>query len=151
MHPQVQVRELTADDASVGAPLFALYREFYGQPYDEGVAERFLRARLDGAQSVVLIAELDGDPVGLIQLYPGFSSIAAAPSWHLNDLYVLDSARGHGVATALMAEAERLARSAGAVELVLETAHTNTVAQRLYEREGYRRDAEYITYEKPLT
>ncbi|MET1043501.1 MAG: GNAT family N-acetyltransferase [Microbacteriaceae bacterium] len=151
MPPLPQVRRLVAGEAAVAAPLFALYREFYEQPYDEQVAERFLRDRLSREQSIVLIAELDSTAVGFTQLYPGFSSVAAAPSWLLNDLYVLDSARGNGVATALLNEAERLARAAGAVSLTLETAHTNVVAQRLYEREGYRRDEEYITYEKSLT
>lgn len=147
----VSVRRIGADEAQVAAPLFALYREFYHRPYDEAAALGFLRDRLAAQQSVVLVAELEERPVGFLQLYPGFSSIAAAPAWHLNDLFVLDSARGQGVGAALMTAAERLARAAGAVSLVLETARTNLVAQRLYERQGYLRDEVYVTYEKQLT
>jgi ribosomal protein S18 acetylase RimI-like enzyme len=144
-----QVRQATAEDAGTVAPLFALYREFYGKPYDEPAAAAFLHARLSQGQSVVLVAEVDGRPVGFTQLYPGFSSVSAAPAWTLNDLYVLSDARGSGAAAALMEQAEVLARQAGAVSLVLETARDNLVAQRLYERQGYVVD-DGLHYEKRM-
>jgi ribosomal protein S18 acetylase RimI-like enzyme len=135
----LRVRQAATADVADVAPLFALYREFYGRPYDEPAAAAFLAARLDRGESVVLLAELDGRPVGFTQLYPGFSSVAAAPMWTLNDLYVVEAARGSGAAAALMEQAEVLARQAGAVALELATAHDNVVAQRLYARQGIRR------------
>ena len=156
MTSPVTVRRASPDDVDLVAPLFARYRAFYGRPYDEPAAAAFLTERLQKAESVVLLAEptgadtgLTGGPVGFVQLYPGFSSLAVAPSWVLNDLLVLESARGAGVATALLRYAELLARRAGAVSLVLETAQDNLAAQRLYEREGYRVDG-LRHYEKPL-
>jgi ribosomal protein S18 acetylase RimI-like enzyme len=146
----LQVRQATTDDVGAVAPLFALYREFYGKPYDEPAAAAFLRARLDQAQSVVLVAEADGRPVGFTQLYPGFSSVSAAPAWTLNDLYVLEAARGTGAASALMERAEALAREAGAAYLRLETGRDNTVAQRLYARQGYHVEDGNLHYEKRL-
>jgi ribosomal protein S18 acetylase RimI-like enzyme len=151
---EVSVRRATTEDVEVVAPLFALYRVFYGRPHDEQAAAAYLRARLERDESVVLLAEDASSParaVGFVQLYPGFESLALGTSWVLNDLYVLESARGRGVARALMEEAERLARAAGALALTLETAHDNRVAQRLYERQGYRVDDAYLHYEKPLT
>ena len=146
------VRRATAVDVALVAPLFALYREFYGKPYDEPAAAAFLRDRLHRDESVVLLAEpAGGAPVGFVQLYPGFESLSLAPTWILNDLYVLATARGQGVAAALMEHAERLAREAGAVSLTLETAHDNLVAQRLYERQGYRVEDQYRHYEKELS
>jgi ribosomal protein S18 acetylase RimI-like enzyme len=150
MSTTVQVRRLSADDAGAAARLFALYREFYGMGFDEALAERFLRERLEREESVVLIAEIDERPVGFTQLYPGFSSVSAAPAWVLNDLYVLDSARGQGVADALMEHAEGAARAAGAVALSLQTARDNHVAQRVYERQGYTPDDTFVSYTKPL-
>jgi len=100
----------------------------------------------------VLLAErAAGPPIGFAQLYPGFSSVAAAPVWLLGDLYVRESARRSGVAEALMEHAEVLARRAGAVYLTLETAKDNGVAQRLYERAGYTVVDTFLQYEKPLT
>jgi len=147
-----QVRRATVGDTALAAPLFALYRKFYGQTYDEALAATFLRARLEQGQSVVLLAErAAGPPIGFAQLYPGFSSVAAAPVWLLGDLYVRESARRSGVAEALMEHAEVLARRAGAVYLTLETAKDNGVAQRLYERAGYTVVDTFLQYEKPLT
>jgi ribosomal protein S18 acetylase RimI-like enzyme len=99
---------------------------------------------------VVLVAEQGGEEVGFTQLYPGFSSVSAAPVWVLNDLYVLEQARGSGAAPALMEHAEQLARAAGAVALQLETARDNTRAQRLYERQGYVAEDGYLHYAKSL-
>ena len=148
----VQILRVHAGEADRVAPLFALYREFYGRRYDEATAADFLRDRLEQGQSVVLLAALGGtQPVGFTQLYPGFSSVSAAPAWVLGDLYVLESARGLGVAAALMEHSERLARAAGAISLTLETGRDNHVAQRLYERQGYRVDSGYLHYEKSLT
>lgn len=148
--PDLVVRRVAAAEADRVAPLFALYREFYGKPYDEAVAADFLRARLERGESVVLLAEQQGEPVGFTQLYPGFSSVSAAPVWVLNDLYAVEQARGRGAAPALMEHAERLAREAGAVALQLETARDNARAQRLYEKQGYRLEDGYLHYAKPL-
>jgi len=148
---QVQVRRVDAAEADLVAPLFALYRQFYGQPYDEEKAAGFLRDRVSLGQSVVLVAEVAREPVGFTQLYPTFSSVSAAVKWVLNDLYVVASARGNGVAAALMAHAELLARAAGACSLTLETGSDNVTAQRLYKRQGYRVEHGVKHYEKPLT
>ena len=146
------MRRATLEDVLQVAPLFALYRQFYGKPYDEPAAAAFLHDRLVGEESVVLLAEPAGShPVGFVQLYPGFESLSLAPTWILNDLYVVHTARGRGVAAAMMEHAERLAREAGAVSLTLETAHDNLVAQRLYERQGYRVEDQYRHYEKALS
>lgn len=144
------VRRVAAAETDLVAPLFALYREFYGKRYDEAVAADFLRARLERDESVVLLAERHGDAVGFSQLYPGFSSVSAAPVWALNDLYVLEQARGSGAAQGLMDKAAQLAREAGAVALQLATAVDNARAQRLYEKQGYRVEEGYLHYAKPL-
>ena len=153
MTTRLTVRRATVDDVDLVAPLFAQYRVFYGRPHDEAAAAAYLRDRLERGESVVLLAEVATHPdrtVGFVQLYPAFESLSLRTSWVLNDLYVSESARGAGVAAALMEEAERLARAAGAGSLTLETAHDNLVAQRLYERQGYRVDDAYLHYEKPL-
>lgn len=149
---KVQVRQAGEADVPQVASLFALYRQFYGKPYDIELAAVFLQNRLQRRESVVLLAEFkEGGPVGFTQLYPGFSSVSAAPAWILNDLYVTDSARGSGAASALMKGAEKLARQAGAAYLALETARDNSTAQRLYVREGYEVEEGYLHYQKALT
>ena len=136
----------TPPDVAAVAPRFDAYRGFYGQASDPPLARDFLFARLLGGECRVLLARVDAAPAGFVLLYPGFSSIQARVAWVLNDLYVAPAFRGRGLADALMAEAESAARAAGACQLVLETAHDNHAAQRLYERRGWRRDQDFRSY-----
>lgn len=138
-------------DVSEAAPLFAAYREFYGEPYDLDASASFLASRLARDESIVLIAKNDGgDPIGFSQIYPAFSSTRLAPIWILNDLYVSEEARGTGAVDALLDTAATLATDAGAIAIELSTAHTNLRAQAVYDRSGYEVDTVYKHYEKPL-
>ncbi|WP_267222953.1 GNAT family N-acetyltransferase [Dyella silvae] len=143
----VTVRQATIHDLDLVAPLFDAYRQFYGQPADGERSRRFLCERFQHNESVVLLAlDQDGGGVGFVQLYPLFSSVRAARTYLLNDLFVAPSARRHGVAAALMHEAEAFARAIGAVGMSLTTAHTNEPAQRLYESLGWKREAQFREY-----
>ena len=80
-------------------------------------------------------------------IYPTFSTVALAPIWLLNDLYVDESARGNGVATKLMETAEQAARDAGAARIWLRTANDNTAAQALYEGRNWKQDEVFRRYD----
>jgi ribosomal protein S18 acetylase RimI-like enzyme len=142
---------VAVDEAALAAPLFAAYLAFYGRPYDERAARDWLEARLARDESVVLVAEPEeGEPVGFVQLYPGFSSVGLRPAWVLNDLFVAEEGRGQGVAEQLLAEAEQVAREAGCAKLALETARDNQAAQRLYRRLGWVEQTSYLGFTKQL-
>ncbi|MFI5274881.1 MAG: GNAT family N-acetyltransferase, partial [Ktedonobacterales bacterium] len=119
---------------------------------DLDASQAYLTARLARGESVVLLA-LVGDPaggatpVGFTQIYPSFGSLTLAPLWILYDLYVSPEARRGGVGRALLTTARERAAQAGATQMVLQTAHTNTTAQALYESLGWRRDMTYWTYD----
>lgn len=140
------IERATAHEVDELVPLFNAYLDFYRCPAEPARVRAFLAERLAQRQSVVFLARLDGRSVGFVQLYPGFSSLALAPAWTLNDLFVEPAARGQGIAEALMTAARDLARDTGAAELVLQTARDNATAQRLYARLGYRRDDDFLTY-----
>ena len=142
-----RVRRASPADVPRLAPLFDQYRQFYGKPSDLAVSERFLTERVGREESVVLIAEADAGHVrGFVQLFPSFSSVRAARIYILNDLFVVPAARRTGVGSALVREAARVAREAGAVKIKISTAIANAPAQRLYEREGWQREDEYYEY-----
>jgi ribosomal protein S18 acetylase RimI-like enzyme len=90
-------------------------------------------------QSVVLLALEDGQAVGFVQLYPSFSSIRAAATFVLNDLYVEPGRR-------LVAIAAAMAREAGAAGLSLVTGVDNLPARTLYERLGWTRETRFLEY-----
>ena len=143
----ITVRQATIHDLDLVAPLFDSYRQFYDKPADPQLARRFLHERLQHQDSVVLLAvDEEGQGIGFTQLYPLFSSVRAARTYLLNDLFVIPKARRAGVAVALMREATDVARAMGAAAMSLSTAHGNTSAQRLYESLGWKRDEQFREY-----
>lgn len=134
------------DDLAEATRLFAAYRQFYRLPAEAASARTFLAMRLQAGQAVVYLAEEAGAAIGFMLLYPSFCSLALAPIWVLNDLYVPPEARGKGVAGMLLDEAARLGRQTGAAYLMLSTAHDNHPAQRVYEAHGWQHDTVYRSY-----
>jgi ribosomal protein S18 acetylase RimI-like enzyme len=151
----MEILSMDLQSLALVAPLFDAYRVFYEQPSDPGRAERFLSQRLAAGESVVFWARSprDGACMGFTQLYPIFSSMRTQKNWLLNDLYVAETFRREGVAEALIRRAMDFACSDGAVMIKLETAVTNTRAQRLYEKIGFRHtpdDGRFLVYQKAL-
>lgn len=129
------------------ATLFDGYRQFYEQTPDLDGARAFIRERITRGESVIFLAlGNNGAGLGFTQLYPTFTSVGMRRAWLLNDLFVAEEARGQGVAEALLQRAREFGISTNAKYLMLETAMTNTPAQRLYERLGWQRDAEHYFY-----
>ena len=134
------------DETEVAAALVLREEVFCGE---QGV-------RLDGdqdgrdAEAVQLVA-VDGEVLGTCRLLvePGGTAKFAR-------LCVRQSARGRGLAAALLAAAEEEARAAGAVRIGM---HAQTSAMALYERAGYtpygerfdEEGIEHLGMEKHLT
>ena len=59
------------------------------------------------------------------------------PQAWVNDLVVTESARRHGVGSALLARAEELARARGCFRMSLETSRWREDTHRFYERKGW--------------
>lgn len=145
------VRLASIDDLPPAAQLFDEYRQFYGQPADPSLAARFLRERILRDESQLLLAwGASSRPLGFIQLYPSFSSVACRPIYILNDLYVSPGARGKGVARALLQAAVQLGRRRNSARLVLETAQNNKTAQKLYEGFGFVLGNDFLSYSLSL-
>ncbi len=128
------------------APLLDAYRIFYGQPGNLPAAAHFLFERMINHESVIYLAMVGEEAVGFVQLYPGFSTVSLRPEWRLNDLYVRPEWRRQGVARKLIEEAKKLVRDREDKGLVLETAHSNAPAQRIYESLGFVKDQQFATY-----
>ena len=141
------VRLASAADVDRVAPLFDAYRQFYGLPPDLALCRGYLAERLGRDESAVLLAaDPKGAAVGFVQMYPSFSSLAAARTYVIYDLFVDPAARERGVGRRLMEAAAEEARRRGAVSLALSTARTNHRAQRLYESLGWVRDEDFYEY-----
>ncbi len=144
------VRQATIADLELLVPLFDGYRRFYGRASEPESVRQFLHERFAHSQSVIFVAEDEGRAIGFTQLYPSFSSVRLKRIFVLNDLFVDPDARGCGAGVALLDAAAQFGRAVGAARLVLSTGVGNSVAQALYERCGWKRDREFVTYELDL-
>jgi ribosomal protein S18 acetylase RimI-like enzyme len=147
----ISTRLAGLDDVEAVASLFDAYRQFYKQPADLPLARRFIHERLSRDESVLFVAEDETKAiVGFCQLYPTFCSVRAAPTYTLYDLFVKPEARGSGAGRALMLAAEAHGLAAGVARMDLSTARDNTVAQSLYESQGWVRDEVFFVYNKRM-
>jgi len=85
----------------------------------------------------VCVASVDNNVVGVAMLSAREELLSAEPSVHLEVLALQKSAEGHGIATALMDEVDRLAKLRGAKSVTLHVFANNTRARALYERKGF--------------
>ncbi|HXE13766.1 MAG TPA: GNAT family N-acetyltransferase [Bryobacteraceae bacterium] len=143
---ELTIRQPAPSDLDRLAPLFDGYRRFYRQPSDMEGAKRFLLDRLRYNQSVIFIAFQGNEAVGFTQLYPSFSSGAMAQIFILNDLFVAPNVRKRGIGGALLERAAEYARQLGALRMVLSTEAYNLIAQSLYQKHGWKRDAVFQVY-----
>ncbi|WP_082657941.1 MULTISPECIES: GNAT family N-acetyltransferase [unclassified Sphingopyxis] len=146
----MHVRLSTIDDIEKLTLLFDRYRSFYGKPSNKELAKSFLIERFQHMESIIFVADSEGDFIGFTQLYPSFSSVRASRSFILNDLFVTPEARGKGAGKALITAAANYGRAMGAVRLSLSTARDNHVAQSLYENAGWSRDDIFLSYNLDL-
>lgn len=140
------IQKATINELDSLTELFDLYRVFYEQASNLEGARKFLNERITNEESVVFIAYDGNNSLGFVQLYPSFSSVSMMQSWVLNDLYVIEHARGKGVGEKLMKKAIDFAKETGAKGVFLETGKENITAQRLYEKVGFKRESNYIYY-----
>ncbi|RFB14792.1 GNAT family N-acetyltransferase [Bacillus sp. HNG] len=146
----MEIFQATIEDLEGVSNLFNSYRMFYQQNSDLEGAMTYIKARMESNESVIFVAKDKANYVGFTQLYPTFSSISMKRAWILNDLYVDSKARKQGVGERLLQKAKEYALETGAKSLSLSTAPDNHTAQRLYEKNGYKRDSQFYHYELEL-
>lgn len=108
-----------------GVPLSATVRQNLGSE----LAKR--------PQAIVLLAWLEGQAVGLVIAFEGFSTFACKPLINVHDLAVLPKFQCRGVGKALMAAVEVEAVRRGCCKLTLEVLENNSHARELYEAVGF--------------
>jgi len=132
-------------------PMIAAYQRFYEvEEIDEGRNRAFFSRFLAPSDDGMLIgAWRDEELAGYACLYWSFTSLIPAETVLMNDLYVDEGSRGHGVGRALTEASVAIARERGAQRLEWATAPSNATAQRLYDSTGAER-RDWIEYELRL-
>lgn len=108
-----------------------------GKPLLDYVRSNLVQELAARPHARVLLAWDQGQAVGLLIAFEGFSTFACQPLLNIHDITVTESRRGQGVAKALLTAAEDLARQSSCCKLTLEVLSGNSRAQSLYRSLGY--------------
>jgi GNAT superfamily N-acetyltransferase len=92
-----------------------------------------------------LIAELEGKPAGFALFFPTYSTWEGRPGIHLEDLFVAEWARRHGVGRKLVASLAAIALARGYPRLELWVLHWNP-AREFYHRLGMKHLDKWLPY-----
>jgi len=131
----VVIRSALPSDEAVWRSLWKNYCSFYGVRIPEDVTARTWARILDPDSAVLcMVAEVDGQVYGLANCVVHENTWESLPVCYLEDLYVLPSARGRGIATALLEWLRNAMRAEGWARVYWMTQQSNTTARRLYDR-----------------
>jgi len=144
MSTAVHVRFVTRGDYAEWLPLWEGYNEFYGRfgatALPDAVTQvtwaRFLDTQKTDAYGPMfaMVAEADGQLVGLVHYLFHRSTITIEPTCYLQDLFTAEAARGKDVGRRLIEAVYEQARLAGVVQVYWRTHATNATARRLYDQ-----------------
>jgi GNAT superfamily N-acetyltransferase len=136
MAAEIDVGPVREEEFEALLPLIAAYQRFYEvEDVDDGRNRSFFRRFLapSGDGELLAARDEDGAILGYACLYWHFSSTRAVETVLMNDLFVVDQARGRGVGRALIEASAAVARRRGSGRLEWATAPDNHTAQRLYD------------------
>jgi GNAT superfamily N-acetyltransferase len=107
----ILIRQAVPQDIDLIHGFILALAEYEHLAHDVRTDKAMLARHLFGARPMaeVLIAQLDGAPVGFALFFHNFSTFEGRPGLYLEDLYVTPGARGHGVGKALLVRLAQIA------------------------------------------
>jgi GNAT superfamily N-acetyltransferase len=146
----VEIRAASADEIPA---VTATYRWLFAPPgvlpaqWDERRAAVALEGAIGSHDAVVLVADDDGELVGLCTAYQDIHSVRFGYRAWVEDLAVDPARRSEGIGKALLDAAKDWARERGATHLELDSGDARHDAHRFYEREGPAWTSRQFTWE----
>ena len=130
----ITIRPITLSDKARWLELFKEYVIFYKSKVSDEQFELTWQRIHSDFNMYGLIAELDGQIVGLAHYIFRPSTWDVEDFCYLEDLFVDPKVRGTGVGRALINELEKIAIAKGSKRLYWTTATDNEVARKLYDK-----------------
>ena len=111
----VTLRSATENDLATILMFIRALGKYERLEHQVVATEDLLRTHLFGPRPMaeVVLAERDGAPVGFALFFSNFSTFLGRPGLYLEDLYVHEHERGHGVGRALLGHLAQLAVDRG--------------------------------------
>lgn len=139
MPAPISIRPIEPIDRAAWFPLWDGYNAFYGREgataLDPAITEATWARFFDAAEPVfALVAESEGQLIGLTHYLYHRSTTRLALTCYLQDLYTTPTARGRGVGRALIQGVYEQAGAAGIQRVYWQTHETNTAGRMLYDK-----------------
>ena len=139
MAGELTIRPGARADDEAWRPLWDGYNAFYGRAGATALTVEITTMNwarfFDDYEPVhALVAEADGQLLGLAHYLFHRSTIRIEPSCYLQDLFTVPAARGRGVGRALIEAVYARAREAGCSRVYWQTHESNATAIDLYDR-----------------
>jgi GNAT superfamily N-acetyltransferase len=133
------VRAATRGDYDQWRPLWDGYNAFYGRQDETALPEAVTQLTWDRffdpyEPMFALVAERDGELLGLTHYLFHRSTTQIEPACYLQDLFTGAQARGAGIGRMLINAVYDRARAAGLRSVYWQTHETNDTAMKLYDR-----------------
>jgi GNAT superfamily N-acetyltransferase len=129
------------------------YNKFYGRSGETALPDEITRmtwSRFFDAYEPMhaLVAEKDGQLLGLAHFIFHRSTIMIGPTCYLQDLFTAESARGQGIGRALIEAVYEQAGAAESQRVYWHTQETNLIAMKLYDQVARR--SGFVVYLKRI-
>jgi GNAT superfamily N-acetyltransferase len=144
---ETSIRLLERTDRSEWEVLWQAYLRFYGEDLPQEVTDGLFERLLGEGRHSALVAERDGQLLGLVHFLPHDSTWSLQPTCYLEDLYVDETVRGTGAGRKLIEAVYRAADDLGCCKVYWHTNADNDRARQLYDRIGSLSD--YVKYDRP--
>lgn len=147
------IRPVTREDFPAWKVLWDGYNAFYGRADETALPADITKTTwsrfFDAYEPVhALVAERDGELLGLTHYLYHRSTTQLGPVCYLQDLFTGEAARGQGVGRALINAVYAQAQQAGSKRVYWQTHQTNTQAMQLYDKLAAK--SGFLVYVKPL-
>ena len=132
------IRNAQSDDISAIIELLQLKAEFDGCPESVEATAQKLKTDLFGETPLafVLLAEVNGEPIGFATYHFIYSTFLAKPGIWLDDLYLKSAYRSQGIGQSLIDRLRQIAKATGCGRIDWTVATTNDRGINFYERVG---------------
>ncbi|NLR98625.1 GNAT family N-acetyltransferase [Rhizobium sp. P38BS-XIX] len=130
----VTIRDARPEDEARWRALWDGYLAFYRVTIAPEITDATWRRVFDPASAIFMrVAEVDGEVKGFTLCITHEGTWTLAPDCYLEDLFVDESARGHGVGRALLDDLVALCKTNGWTRLYWHTEEGNATARKLYD------------------
>lgn len=146
--PKTLIRAATIDDAETILALVQALAIYEKEPIStvKATAEDYRRDGFGPEKRFeTLIAELDGEPVGFALYFHNYSTWEGRIGLFVEDLFVLEKARGHGLGRQLITALAAIADARGCKRLDLSVLDWNPTRE-FYHRLGILHKEEWLPY-----